>query len=95
MFLSGSAHQEILDSCHCFVRKKGVLSNYRLGFSGREVLLVAGGFNGSHLLTSVELWSPDGQCNLELPDLPDGPRYGLGVFTYDGKVYACGGAHSR
>jgi len=62
---------------------------------GREVLLVAGGFNGSHLLTSVELWSPDGQCNLELPDLPDGPRYGLGVFTYDGKVYACGGAHSR
>ena len=70
-------------------------SNYRLGFPGREVLLVAGGFNGSHLLTSVELWSPDGQCNLELPDLPDGPRYGLGVFTYDGKVYACGGAHSR
>jgi len=60
---------------------------------GRDVLVLAGGFNGTNVLTSVELYSPSGTCNLDLPSLPTG-LYGVNVFTYDDAIYACGGAFS-
>jgi hypothetical protein len=39
-------------------------------------IVIGGGFDGANILTSVEVYSPDGKCNFKLPDLPT-PCYGM------------------
>jgi len=59
--------------------------------SDREVVVLAGGFNGSSLLSSVELYSPEGGgCNVDLAPLPEN-RYGINLFTFEDEIFACGG----
>ena len=55
---------------------------------------MAGGFNGESLLSSVELYSPDGTCNFELAPLPSS-RYGLNLYTYNQQIFACGGQENK
>ena len=55
-----------------------------------EVAVLAGGYDGANILHSVEIFSPDGNCNMRLPSLPEAV-YGLGIFFVNGTLYACGG----
>ena len=57
----------------------------------QEVLVIAGGFDGAHILNSVEVYSPDGSCNFLLPELPVN-AYGNALFFMNGLLYACGGS---
>ncbi len=51
---------------------------------------MAGGFDGTSLLTSVEVYSPEGTCNFVLEPLPEA-TYGLSLHFMSGNLYACGG----
>ena len=55
-----------------------------------EVLIAAGGFDGANILTSVEVFSPENNCNGYLPSLPF-PIYGHGLFFMNNTLLACGG----
>ena len=55
-----------------------------------EVLVIAGGYDGREILSNVEVYSPDGKCNFELPPLPK-PNYGGNIFMLNEKLYVCGG----
>ena len=59
--------------------------------SSTEVLVISGGFDGANILNSVEVYSPEGSCNLLLPNLPVNV-YGNALFYMNGQLYACGGS---
>ena len=52
--------------------------------------LLAGGFDGLEVLDSVELYSPNGNCQHNLEPLPE-PTYGLLLTYCAGVILACGG----
>ena len=56
-----------------------------------EAVVIAGGFDGQEILKSVEVYSPDGRCNIELPMLPN-PVYSGGIFQMNNTLVACGGS---
>lgn len=56
-----------------------------------EVLVISGGFDGANILNTVEVYSPEGSCNLLLPTLPVNV-YGNALFYMNGQLYACGGS---
>ena len=58
--------------------------------SEQEVVIIAGGFDGANILNSVEVYSPEGSCNLLLPNLPLN-AYGNALFYMNGQLYVCGG----
>ena len=55
------------------------------------MLVIAGGFDGAQILNSVEVFSPEGKCNVLLPKLPVN-AYGNALFFMKGLLYACGGS---
>ena len=60
------------------------------GNQKHEVIVLAGGFDGGRILSSVEVYSPEGRCNFEIDPLPE-PRYGLTVQYMNDDLFACGG----
>ena len=58
--------------------------------NGNEVLLIVGGFDGSQILSSAEVYSPSGGCNFQIAPLPQ-PAYELFAVYFRGYVFACGG----
>ena len=52
--------------------------------SSTEVLVISGGFDGANILNSVEVYSPEGSCNLLLPNLPVNV-YGNALFYMNGQ----------
>ena len=55
-----------------------------------DVAILAGGFDGGKVLSSVETFSPDGLCNVLLPPLPL-PSYGSSLFYVNHGLLSCGG----
>jgi hypothetical protein len=58
--------------------------------SDDEVLVLVGGFDGEHILDSVEVYSPTGGCNVPLAPLPESV-YELFAVFFRGSLFACGG----
>ena len=42
----------------------------------------------------MEVYSPDGRCNIDLPMLPN-PVYSGGIFQMNNTLVACGGSQSK
>ena len=59
-----------------------------------EAVVIAGGFDGKEILKSVEVYSPDGRCNIDLPMLPN-PVYSGVIFQMNNTLVACGGSQSN
>ena len=55
-----------------------------------EAVVIAGGFDGQEILKNVEVYSPDGKCNIDLPMLPN-PVYSGVIFQMKNTLFACGG----
>ena len=56
-----------------------------------DVVMLAGGHDGFHILDSVELYSPNGTCQHNLAPLP-APAYGL-VLAYVEALVSTGHGH--
>ena len=66
------------------LKNPGYVSKSTLSLEKNEVAIIAGGFDGESILNSVEVYSPDGNCNANLPPLPLA-IYGVGLFFMNGR----------
>ena len=66
------------------LKNPGYVSKSTGSLDNNEVAIIAGGFDGESILNSVEVYSPDGSCNANLPPLPLA-IYGVGLFFMNGR----------
>ena len=66
------------------LKNPGYVSKNIHSLENNEVAIIAGGFDGESFLNSVEVYSPDGSCNANLPQLPLA-IYGVGLFFMNGR----------